>query len=127
MPVSCQENLFCGVNTIKDCNNMSDLEKKHLPVITAPKKVKKDQCFEVTVEVGKLMDHPNIPAHFIEFIDLYADDTFITRMDLTATRTCPIMKACISLDHIHSSLKAYERCNLHGTWMSETAIEVTNG
>ncbi|MHC4792263.1 MAG: desulfoferrodoxin family protein, partial [Planctomycetota bacterium] len=94
--VKCENDLFCGVNKVKDTNNMTDLEKKHLPVITAPKSVKKGQCFEILIEVGKLLAHPNEPGHYIEFIELYADHTYLARIDLTARRTCPIMKTCVS-------------------------------
>ena len=120
----CEDNLFCGVNTVKDPQAMTDLEKKHLPVITAPKKVGKGECFEVIVEVGKLLAHPNEPGHYIEFIELYADHTYLGRMDFTAKTTCPIMKFCIALDHTHGTLRAFERCNLHGTWAGQVDIEV---
>ena len=82
--VKCEEDLFCGVNTVKDCEHMTDLEKKHQPIITAPKSVKKGQCFEVAVEIGKLMEHPNERGHYIEFVELYADHTYLSRIDLTS-------------------------------------------
>jgi superoxide reductase len=121
----CAEDIFCSINAVKDIEQASDLEKKHLPVICAPKSVKKGECFEVTVEVGKLLQHPNEPGHFIQFIELYADDTYLARMDFTAKTTCPVMKTCISLDHSYGKLRAYERCNLHGTWENELDIKVT--
>lgn len=121
----CAEDIFCGVNTVADVEEISDLEKKHLPIISAPQSVKKDECFEVTVEVGKLLKHPNEPGHFIQFIELYAGDTYLARMDFTAKTSCPIMKTCISLDHGHGKLRAFERCNLHGTWENEVNIKVT--
>lgn len=124
--IECEEDLFCGVNTVKDYNRMTDLEKKHLPVITAPKSIKKSECFEVTVEVGKLTAHPNEPAHYIEFIELYSDRTFLARLDLTARRTCPIMKVRVCLDHTHGRLRAFGRCNVHGTWEGWADIEVTD-
>lgn len=123
--VKCDEDLFCGVNMVKDCEHMTDLEKKHLPVITAPKSVKKGECFEVMIEVGKLMEHPNEPGHYIEFVELYADHTYLSRMDLTARKTCPVMKTCISLDHTHGKLRAFAHCNLHGTWEGQSEIEVS--
>lgn len=123
---ACAEDIFCGVNLVKDTNQASDLEKKHLPIITAPKRVKKGECFEVTVEVGKLLAHPNEPGHFIQFIELYAGDTYLSRMDFTAKTTCPTMKICVSLDHAHGKLRAFERCNLHGCWEYEVDIEVTD-
>ena len=124
--VKCEDNLFCGVNMVKDLEHMTDLQKKHLPVVTAPQTVKKGQYFEVMVEIGKLMPHPNEPGHFIEFIELYADHTYLARIDLTASSTCPIMKTCISLDHTHGKLRAYAHCNLHGTWEGRTEIDVTD-
>ena len=120
----CAEDIFCSVNTIENVDTASDLEKKHLPVITAPKKVRRGERFEVTVEVGKLVKHPNEHGHFIQFIELYADDTYLARMDFTAQTTDPIMKTYVTLDHSHGRLRAYERCNLHGTWENEVNIEV---
>ena len=70
-------------NIPKDAKALSELEQKHTPVITAPKKVKKDETFTVTVEVGKLKAHPNEPAHFIEWIELYSGDTFLTRVNVS--------------------------------------------
>lgn len=122
--VQCEEDLLCGINRPKDPDSMTDLEKKHLPVITAPESVKKGECFEVVVEVGKLLAHPNEPGHHIEFIDLYADQTFLARLDLTARTTCPIFKTCLSLDHIHSKLRAFSYCNLHGNWEGQAQISV---
>jgi superoxide reductase len=123
--LSCKDDLFCGVNVPEDWSVMTDLERKHVPVISAPESVKKGQCFEVTVEVGKLLAHPNEPGHSIQFIELYADRTFLARTDLTAVKTCPTVKFCVSLDHVHKELRAYERCNLHGVWLAAKAISVT--
>jgi len=122
--VKCEKNMFCGVNTPKDCANMTDLEKKHQPIITAPKSVNKGECFDIEVEVGKLMAHPNEPGHHIEFIELYADHTYLARMDFSAQVTCPIMKTCASLDHTHGKLRVFAHCNLHGTWEGQSEIEV---
>ncbi|MHC4213863.1 MAG: desulfoferrodoxin family protein [Planctomycetota bacterium] len=124
--IQCQENLFCGINTVKNPSNPTDLEKKHLPVITAPQSVKKGECFEVTIEVGKLMQHPNEPGHYIDFIELYADHTYLGRFDFTPRMTCPVVKTCLALDHIHSKLRAFGHCNLHGTWEGDTEIQVSD-
>jgi len=47
------------VNVPKDANNLAELEQKHLPVISAPDRVKRDEEFPVTIEVGKYKKHPN--------------------------------------------------------------------
>ncbi len=120
----CRKDVFCGVNVVDDTEQANDLEKMHLPVITAPDSVNKGEYFDVKVEVGKIVDHPNEPEHFIEFIELYADDTYLCRMDFTPKTTAPTFTAKIALEHSHGKLRAYQRCNLHGTWESEIDIEI---
>ena len=126
----CEGNLLCGVNTAQDPQHMSDIEKQHTPVITAPQSVglagrdPRGMPFEVTIEVGKLMPHQNEATHAIEFIELYADHTHLARMDFTPMTTEPVMKARVSLDHAHASLRAYGRCNMRGVWMSQAPIRV---
>ena len=121
---SVNRNLFVGVNERLDSNNLSGLEKKHLPVIEAPDEVKPGECFEVTVEVGKLLAHPNEHNHFIQFVDLYADDTFLARADFTAVRTCPRVTFCVSVPETADELRAYEHCNMHGTWVARRPLKV---
>jgi superoxide reductase len=120
------DDLFCGVNKPVNPDDMSDLEKKHYPVITAPDQVKKGECFEVTVEVGKLLAHPNQHAHFIQFVELYADGAYLGRQDFTAETTCPTAKFSIMLQHEFTALRAFDYCNLHGAWEADKAIEVVD-
>ncbi|NIM90122.1 MAG: desulfoferrodoxin [Candidatus Aminicenantes bacterium] len=96
---------------------MTDLEKKHTPVIKAPSKVKKGEPFEVSVKVGEHMPHPNENAHYIEWIELYSGETFLARVDLVPRLAAPNVKFTVALDHAHP-LIAKERCNLHGLWES---------
>jgi superoxide reductase len=119
--------LFVGVNEPEDLENPSDLEKKHMPVIEAPDSVKVGECFEVKVEVGRLLEHPNEHNHFIQFINLYADDTFLARADFTAVATCPVATLNVALQHPAEELRVYERCNLHGTWVGRKPIKVNGG
>ena len=124
----CKDDLFCGVNAPEnaDPEKMSDLEKKHVPVITAPDSVKKGECFEVVVEVGKHLAHPSEAGHFIDFVELYADHRYIGRTHFTHTTTCPVAKFCVQLDHIHKVLRAFEWCNLHGSWEGVRLLKVTD-
>ncbi len=115
MEKTCKDDILCGINIAKDGKGMTDLEKKHTPVIEAPNLAKAGEPFEVVVEVGKLLKHPNEPGHFIEWIELYSGDTFLTRVDLTAELTDPKIKIPIRLTHPHT-MKARARCNIHGVW-----------
>ncbi len=119
------EKLFVGVNRPVYPDKPTDLEKKHVPVITAPESVKAGECFEVTVEVGKLLAHPNEHGHFIQFIELYIDEVYLGRTDFTAVTTCPTTKFCVALPGPVKELRAYGYCNLHGVWASAVPVVVT--
>lgn len=119
----CEQDILCGVNKPKDMNALTELEEKHLPVITAPDTVKRNETFNVTVEVGKLRAHPNEPGHFIEWVELYCGDTFLFRVNLSGALSSPKIAVLVKLTHAHGPLKAREKCNLHGLW--EGAKDIT--
>lgn len=121
----CEDDILCGVNRIKNENEMSDLEKKHQIKITAPKKVKKNEPFEVHLEVGMGIDHPNEAAHFIEWIELYSGDTYLGRASFSGGASYPKAVFKVKLSHAHGPLKAWEKCNIHGLWENVADIEVT--
>lgn len=121
---SCEQDILCGVNMAKDIKNLSELEQKHIPVITAPDKVKRDETFNVTIEVGKYKAHPNEPGHFIEWVELYSGDTFLFRVHLSGSLSSPKITIPIKLTHAHGPLKAWEKCNLHGLWEGIKDIKV---
>ncbi len=122
---TCQEDILCGVNEPKDKNNLVDLEKKHLPIIEAPKEGKKDELFNITIEVGKLLAHPNEAGHFIEWIELYCGDTFLVRASFSGGASSPKISIPIKLSHAHGPLKAWSKCNLHGLWEVTKEIKIT--
>ena len=121
---SCEQDILCGVNLPKDLSSLSELEQKHLPVISAPDKVKRDEVFNVTVEVGKLKAHPNETAHFIEWVELYAGDTFLFRTNLSGSLSQPAISIPVKLSHAHGPLKAWAKCNMHGLWEGSKEITV---
>ena len=121
---SCEQDVLCGVRTAKDTKALSELEQKHLPVISAPARVKRDEVFEVTIEVGKYKAHPNEPGHFIEWIELYSGETFLFRVSLAGSLSQPKVTMPVKLTHAHGPLKAWEKCNLHGLWEATKDIEV---
>ena len=117
-------NLFSGVNRAADVHNLTELEKKHIPIIEAPDTIKQGNSFAVKIEVGKMLPHPNERSHFIEFIDLYADAFFLARVDLTAVNTDPLAVLRVSLISPAKELRAYARCNVHGVWIGTAPITV---
>jgi len=119
-----EKDLFEGVNEPADPSNLSDLERMHLPVIQAPATVTQGRPFEVAIEVGELLPHPSEPHHFIQFVELWVDATFLARIDLTADRSLPKVRLRILLRHPAQELRARARCNLHGVWMARKRISV---
>jgi len=119
-----QKSLLVGVNRPADFKNLTDLEKKHLPVLEAPETVAPGECFELLVEVGKLLAHPNEQNHFIQFLDVYADRTYLARVDFTAVSACAKVTLRLALEAPAEELRAYAHCNMHGTWVGSRPIQV---
>lgn len=115
-------NLFKQINRAKDPESLKGLELGHVPQIKAPDSVKPGVPFEVEVRVGEKL-HEMIPAHFIDWVDLYADDIFLTKFILTPNFTQPICKVFLTLNR-PANFRAIEHCNLHGLWEGTKQIKV---
>ena len=119
-------NLFAGVNRAEDPSNLSDLERGHIPQVSAPNVVRRGEYFDVMVDIGGAAGHPNTREHFVEYIDLYAEDSFLARTQLTGASTRPHVTFSVRLDEPVGELRAIERCNIHGTWISKRPITVVS-
>lgn len=112
-----EKGLFCGINKVKDEENLTEMEKKHVPVIEAPDTVKAGEPFQVTIKVGSI-PHVMEEGHHIQWMELYSRGNFLVRIDLTpvftkAQATVTVLKGPA---HEKTTLRAVERCNLHGLW-----------
>lgn len=105
----------------QDVNNLSELEKKHIPVITLVKKcgLIPEGCQDVHVKMGEIQ-HPMQPEHYILHIDFYIDNEFISRVHLTPDKLNPA--AALHLKATSGKLTVIEFCNLHGAWIKETDL-----
>lgn len=121
-----EKGLFCGINTPKDAANMTDLEKKHTPVIECPDSVRAGEPFQVKIKVGE-MPHVMEEGHHIQWIDVYFKNNFFARVDLTPKFTRPEVTLTLERHskHASSTLRVIERCNLHGQWEATKDISVT--
>lgn len=121
-----ETSLFCGLNRPKDPENMTELEKKHTPVIECPDNVKAGEPFQVKIKVGEI-PHIMEEGHHIQWIDLYSGQNFNARIDLTPvfTRAEVTITLQKSGGHRTSTLRAIERCNLHGQWEATKEITVS--
>jgi len=119
-----EKGLFCGINQPKDPANLSELEKKHIPVIECPDNVKSGEPFHVKIKVGEI-PHVMEEGHHIQWIEVKSGENFYERIDLTPVFTRPEVTLTLVKGGKHEKriLRVIERCNLHGLW--ETKKEIT--
>lgn len=114
--------------------------EKHVPVIDAPDKVKKNETFHVSAAVGKEIAHPNTVPHHIRWIQLFflpdgkkipveiASFEFSAHGDQApddddaGIYTDPSVSATLKIDG-PGTLMASSYCNIHGLWQSAKPID----
>ncbi|MFC1658599.1 desulfoferrodoxin family protein [Candidatus Omnitrophota bacterium] len=110
-----------AIKTPKDANNLTELEKKHIPVITIVKKcgLIPEGCQDAHVKIGEIQ-HPMLAEHYITYIDFYIDNEFISRVQLTPDKLNPA--AALHIKAASGKLTVIEHCNLHGSWVSQADL-----
>lgn len=120
-----EKNLLDGMNRPEDMANLNETEKKHVPVIESPEGVKAGESFEVSINVGSI-PHVMEPAHHIQWVELYAGENFLARVELTPGFTKANATLTVSLEAAGgTTLRVVERCNIHGLWENSRDIKVS--
>jgi superoxide reductase len=105
----------------QDPKNLNKHELKHTPLITVGAKDEKGYTtVEITIGQGGVI-HPSTPEHWIDFIELYADDKLVGKNVLEAQISRGKTLFAVQLDGV-KSLKSRAGCNLHGIWTSEVKL-----
>ena len=104
--------------------------EKHVPIITAPKTAAAGKPFTVTVEVGKVVKHPNTVEHHIRWIQLYAkdpDSSYAVELGaFTFGPTLALPKVTVEIMLARSAtLHAVGHCNIHGLWDYSADVAVS--
>jgi superoxide reductase len=122
-----EKGLFCGINTPKDPGNMTDMEKKHVPIIECPDTVKPGTPFPVAIKIGAI-PHVMEEGHHIQWIEVYFGRNFNARIALTPAFTRPEITLTLVKGgkHDSSTLRVMERCNLHGQWEATKDIRIAD-
>lgn len=123
MPIENFENDPDAVVMPSDPENLNETEKEHIPVI----EVKMEcgltpdiPCIDVHVRVGKVM-HVMEAEHLIDFIDLYINKRYITRVSFTRKVLYPAARFHVS---VHEGvIIAVASCNVHGYWVSRVNLK----
>jgi len=101
-----------------DWTNLTDMDRKHTPVIEAPDSVEADKPFEVTIKVGGIegVEHPNMLGHWITWLELYVGERYIGKVEF-APEVSNSYKVIMTIALKESgNLRARAFCNLHGLW-----------
>ncbi|MCM8801287.1 MAG: hypothetical protein NC912_04685 [Candidatus Omnitrophica bacterium] len=111
-------------NAIKrptDPNNLSELEKKHIPVVKIERKcgLIDSVCLDVNIKIGEIT-HPMQSQHFIMYIDVYLDKNLVSRYHLTPEKLNPALGIHLKVNS--GKLLVLENCNLHGRWVKEELL-----
>ncbi len=109
------------INTLVNKNNPTTLEKKHVPLVEAPRSVKKGEWFQVKVKVGFMIEHPSKPDHWIDRVELQTDGKKVSEIvNVAGGTTSPSVCFTIRLQEPGDvKLEAVADCNIHGTWLGE--------
>lgn len=105
----------------KDPSNLDNFELKHTPLVTIKEKDANGYTLvEITVGQGGII-HPSTPDHWIDFIELYADDKLVGKNVLEPEISRGAAAFAVKLDGV-KVLKAKAGCNLHGIWTSTVTL-----
>ena len=104
------------IQTAKDPNNLTELEQKHVPMIEVDEN---KGTLTVKVKVGEVK-HVMTNEHYIEWIKLYIDGSFIKKKDLTLGDG-PEVEFQIQSPGV-VILRVLESCNLHGVWENKRDV-----
>jgi superoxide reductase len=110
-----------AIKTPADVNSLTELEKKHIPLITVVKTcgLIAEGCQDVHVKMGAIQ-HPMLAEHYIGHIDFYINKKYISRVYLTPEHCNPA--AALHLKKSEGTLTAVSYCNLHGAWIQEADL-----
>jgi superoxide reductase len=128
--------------SLKDVLQSADWKsEKHVPVIEAPDKIKKQEVVKISLTVGKEIAHPNTTEHHIAWIQLYflpkgekfpyqvAGFSFAahgasTQGPNTSTVYAQPTAVCSLKIEKSGTLFASSYCNIHGLWENTKEINV---
>jgi len=106
------------LNKPEDWKNLTDMAKKHVPVIEAPGRAKVKGVFTVKIKVGGIdgVEHPNTLGHWVNWLALYAGERPISRIEFAPEVSDGYIATLNVALNETATLRAQAFCNLHGVW-----------
>lgn len=115
------EELFMKIN--RPGPEPTPLAQKHCATLCTTDQPRADEPFELCFRVGSI-PHPTENGHAIQFVEFFANDLYMARVDFIPVVGQPEGTLSFRLPAGQWTLKAVTRCNLHGLWESTKTIEV---
>ena len=106
-----------------DPEHLTETEKKHMPVFRISKDCTgnhDNDCTSVFIKVGEI-EHVMESEHLIEFIDLYINKKYFSRVTFTAKKIHP--EASLHPKATSGTLSAIAYCNVHGSWRTKIKLD----
>jgi desulfoferrodoxin-like iron-binding protein len=117
------ENEPDAIKKPSDPDHLTELEKMHVPVIRFRKGCSlapEVECIDLQIKVGEII-HVMESEHLINFIDLYVNKRYITRISLTHKKLYPA--AGFHLMVTEGVITVVAACNVHGHWMARLNLK----
>ena len=109
-----------AINTPADKDNLTDFEKKHIPLVNTPGECSLlSECLDINSTVGEIT-HPMDSDHFIHHLDFYVNNKFITRVIFSPEKV--FASAGIHSKLIIKKISVVESCTKHGKWIGEQIL-----
>ena len=97
-----------------DPDNLTDAEKKHMPLVTIDRS---GEFLQIVVSVGEI-EHPMESEHWIMYIDLYINDVYQSRVSFAPGGILYPAAELISKETVDIGIKVVSTCNKHGAWLT---------
>jgi len=123
MPIENFENEPDAIKMPVDPENLNETEKKHIPVIQIRREcglTPDIPCIDVGIVIGEVM-HVMESEHLINFIDLYINKRYVSRVSFSRRVLYPAARFHLNLEE--GSITAVASCNVHGYWMSRVNLK----
>ena len=110
------------VRRAKNLHNLTEEEEFHVPMIVIPTNIRAGKPFRMAITVGKEL-HEMTEEHHIEWIEVWAGTTRISRTELATGISSPDISVSVSLPE-SVLLRVFARCNKTGLWEGSIKVSV---
>lgn len=110
------------VHRAKNLHNLTEEEEFHVPMIVIPTNIRAGKPFRMAITVGKEL-HEMTEEHHIEWIEVWAGTTRISRTELATGISSPDISVSVSLPE-SVLLRVFARCNKTGLWEGSIKVNI---